>query len=254
MTCKFCENPECCDDDCRAYALLTDYTRPTAEDLRRAGREQFSATMTSVRDDITKELDTAKVPRTDTERDGVGYNDELNLRERIRWLAADRDDQAHQLIQARNLIATERARADAAESQLAELHVKLRQTFGVESVSEVFDNTYTAATPYMRFVVTSDDTFDKLSEAQWKAGLLADIIVNPKSGAILKNRFGPTATDLQVKLHLQLHEADAARADAEARAEALEVELAMLEAHIDSLDNLEHALFDDPVSQDGAKP
>lgn len=108
--------------------------------------------------EVSKALDAAGVPRTDTERDGVGVNLEISLPDRVRWLMQRAADN----FQAGCNIATERERVqaefDEAKVNLSELHVKLRHMLDAESVA----NAIAAALKAQRnaFIAAANDAAD----------------------------------------------------------------------------------------------
>jgi len=179
-------------------------------------------------------LDNAGVPRTDTERDGVGINLELNLAGRILWLVEQRTDLESALRVARadrTISITEvqaaQTRANEAEANLSELHTNLRQALGdlsqcynraadeLQALAEqrdkaaattlsAADDAGQLATENLRLErlvrqltakvkrlesAGSGARFALTSEPH-RAQLRADIVVDAKSGRVLKNRFG----------------------------------------------------------------
>lgn len=110
---------------------------------------------------IAEVLDTAGVPCTDTQREGiVVFERRLNLTARVQWLAQDRDDKRQQVDRSaakideleqrlsevtrhRDWLSVSRdadaKRANEAETNLSELHIQLRRMCAAESVSEALD-------------------------------------------------------------------------------------------------------------------
>lgn len=119
--------------------------------------------------EVSKALDGAGTPRTDTERDGVGINLELTLPDRVQWLVERLKDAHDQLMTTNQVLRNHGApmdelttgqgatwvgreltaqcrRGDEAESHLSELHIKLRQLFDAESVAEALEEAATLKT------------------------------------------------------------------------------------------------------------
>lgn len=170
--------------------------------------------------EVTDALDVAGAPHTDTERDGVGINLELDLHARVRWLMNDRDGKAKD-------VTLWRGRCKDARDQLARIESMLRDA-GAPLVT-----TDQGVVWLVRELKTKYAELTGLGELCGKAQHDRDFFRKQAEevGATVAG-FMQQRDDLM----RQRDDMTTERADAEARADALEAELAMLEAHVDDLD------------------
>lgn len=124
--------------------------------------------------EVADALSVAGAPRTDTERDGIGINIELDLHARVRWLANDRDDKAKEAATLKTKLDEVTKERDwikkSRDAEYVEFKVKLGElTMKIEQLE------------VRKFATTAD-----LVRVQQKADVVVDLV----SGSVVKNRFG----------------------------------------------------------------